>query len=791
MGDPKVASMQTTSALTARASSGTARFRSFTKLCSRERRDEILTCPIMFAMIGRAASTFLLFGAFVIACGAGCGGGATARPSTDGGGGATVRDGATVDAAMADDARDVVDLGSAYDGATADVSSADTAIDALADQSTRDENQERPVDARSDASVDGSPDASPDAFSDAAPDSLADALIGDAAPDRPAADVVSDVGPSDLGPSDVAPGDLAPGDVAPADAALVIDALHGDGAVVAPGLAPTCTASGWCWSNPLPQGEQLEVWAASATDAWGVGPLGIIRHFDGTNWTGMASGVAENLFGVWGAASDDVWAVGAKGLVMHWTGSSWTQLARLTTGTLFAVRGRSASDVWIGAQGGELFHYDGAQWTKATSGITTTIEDIAETSDGTVFLLGQLNGTVMRRRPGETAFTHIDYKAEAGSTSLDHLWASGPNDLWATGVSGVFRHNGTTWTPVDLGSGYTMTVRGTGPNDVWLFGDVGAATHYDGAKFERWDVGTAQPLDRAFARAPGDVWVTGWQGGLIRIQPSGVTRYTSGVETAALFGAWSIDADDVLALGSDGFIGRYHAATGWQKMVSNTKFALRAAWGSGPNDIWAVGDSGVILHWLGSSWTAVSSGTLSDLYAVWGAAPDDVWAVGAGGAIQRWNGTRWSTASPASNTFWKGVWGSAANDVWLIGNIGDTWRWNGTAFSKTITTNTSGVWGRSRDEVYSWGQGKVTRWNGSTWIDLALPNPNARLGISMSVNGGPTGDIWVVADGEVTRWNGSAWSPPERLIYSYLESVVVTATDVWAVGGHNQILKFR
>src|SRR6185295_6501496 len=130
------------------------------------------------------------------------------------------------------------------------------------------------------------------------------------------------------------------------------------------------------------------------------------------------------------------------------------------------------------------------------------------------------------------------------------------------------------------------------------------------------------------------------------------------------------------------------------------------------------------LHWLGSSWTPVSSGTLSQLHAIWGASAGDVWAVGEGGAIQRWNGTRWSTApeaSTAATTLWRGVWGSAADDVWLIGNAGETWRWNGSSFTKTITTNSWGVWGRSRDEVYGFGRGNVNRWNGSTWVDLALP----------------------------------------------------------------------
>jgi hypothetical protein len=65
---------------------------------------------------------------------------------------------------------------------------------------------------------------------------------------------------------------------------------------------------------------------------------------------------------------------------------------------------------------------------------------------------------------------------------------------------------------------------------------------------------------------------------------------------------------------------------------------LYGAWGSGPSDIWAVGDGGATQHWNGSAWTSVASGTTRSLRGVWGSGPDDVWAVGYGGTIGRWNG---------------------------------------------------------------------------------------------------------------------------------------------------------
>ena len=53
----------------------------------------------------------------------------------------------------------------------------------------------------------------------------------------------------------------------------------------------------------------------------------------------------------------------------------------------------------------------------------------------------------------------------------------------------------------------------------------------------------------------------------------------------------------------------------------------------GPDDIWAVGYAGDIVHWNGSAWSTTASGTTSNLSDVWGSGPDEVWAVGVGGAV--------------------------------------------------------------------------------------------------------------------------------------------------------------
>jgi hypothetical protein len=61
---------------------------------------------------------------------------------------------------------------------------------------------------------------------------------------------------------------------------------------------------------------------------------------------------------------------------------------------------------------------------------------------------------------------------------------------------------------------------------------------------------------------------------------------------------------------------------------SNT-INLNGVWGTAPDDVFAVGDVGTVLHSSGNNvWTAQTSGTTLTLYAVAGSGTGDVYAVG-------------------------------------------------------------------------------------------------------------------------------------------------------------------
>ena len=78
----------------------------------------------------------------------------------------------------------------------------------------------------------------------------------------------------------------------------------------------------------------------------------------------------------------------------------------------------------------------------------------------------------------------------------------------------------------------------------------------------------------------------------------------------------------------------------WTQMVSFSTADLYGVWGTGPEDVFAVGSGGAILHYDGEEWSVQDSGVTVRLYAVWGSSSSNVFAVGGGGSILRYDGSR-------------------------------------------------------------------------------------------------------------------------------------------------------
>lgn len=101
----------------------------------------------------------------------------------------------------------------------------------------------------------------------------------------------------------------------------------------------------------------------SGTDLW-YGTASTLRHWDGTNSSNFA--MPFSVFGVWAASPTNAFAVGDMGDIAHWDGTAWTQVTSPTATVLTHVWGLSASDVYAAGSDGitsVFLHYDGSTWS--------------------------------------------------------------------------------------------------------------------------------------------------------------------------------------------------------------------------------------------------------------------------------------------------------------------------------------------------------------------------------------------------------------------------------------------
>ena len=144
-------------------------------------------------------------------------------------------------------------------------------------------------------------------------------------------------------------------------------------------------------------------------------------------------------------------------------------------------------------------------------------------------------------------------------------------------------------------------------------------------------------------------------------------------------------------------------AVGWElHHPSPTEHNLRAVWSVDKNDVFAVGESGTILHYDGNSWTAMRSGTTESLSAIWGSSSKDVFAVGHN-TILHYNGRGWANiSSNASTGDFTGIWGSGSNDVFVVGQNGKILHYDGDHWTvmSNDTRDTLVVFGGATEVMY-------------------------------------------------------------------------------------------
>jgi hypothetical protein len=189
---------------------------------------------------------------------------------------------------------------------------------------------------------------------------------------------------------------------------------------------------------------------------------------------------------------------------------------------------------------------------------------------------------------------------------------------------------------------------------------------------------------------------------------------------------------------------------------------VNAIWGSGAQDIYAVGGTGLLLHSKGDgTWTAQMPQTSANLTGVWGSGPDDVYvAVNANVILHSTGDGKWEHQAYDSGFTFTGVWGLDAEDVYLTGPgvvQGGASDW-GSPQQVSNAAPTFAIWGSSPTDLYvttgSAALSIIYHSDGDgTWKPQTAPDATA----GDAIWGLDAQHIWVAADYDVlfSTGNGS------------------------------------
>lgn len=243
--------------------------------------------------------------------------------------------------------------------------------------------------------------------------------------------------------------------------------------------------------------------------------------------------------------------------------------------------------------------------------------------------------------------------------------------------------------------------------------------------------------------------------------------------------AWAASPTDVFAASFPNYY-RFNGTT-WTVLPGNS-FGVSAMWGSSASDVFGVGET--IRRFNGTAWTDMSAPTTQRLRAVWGSGPTNVFAVGQAGTIIRYNGTAWSTMSSPTTANLVGISGASANLIFAVGEDGSILRFDGTTWSVVVPPSgdfLTGIWMSSPTLGYATGSAGVLKFNGTTWsTDPLYANVNGPL---RAVWGSSANNVVVVGEtGFMSRFDGTSWNALPRRTGNRLSIVTGSGSTAFAIG---------
>jgi hypothetical protein len=283
----------------------------------------------------------------------------------------------------------------------------------------------------------------------------------------------------------------------------------------------------------------------------------------------------------------------------------------------------------------------------------------------------------------------------------------------------------------------------------------------------------------------------------------------------ALIAIWGTSSTDVWTVGGHRdevaplSIALHYDGTSWTDLEAPTELTLWWVCSNGGDEVWMVGDEGIVLRHLRSTgqWTEIDTpvDTGVTLFGCW--VPEDgspVYTVGghitegpAGErgpvllSVENEVATQVQAAAldiPEMESFFK-FWGSAEDDLWMISDGGSVFHFDGAEWSRVVLPDSPRLvtinGGQDDDVVIVGGvtQAVIFERDGAAWADVGPVGGAALNGVYVS----ESGEAWAAGSSNAIARRaegGWIWELPPLILWDW-HAVWLDETDTpWLVGGN-------
>jgi hypothetical protein len=471
----------------------------------------------------------------------------------------------------------------------------------------------------------------------------------------------------------------------------------------------------------------------------------------------------------------------------------------LTSNSYFAVYGLGDDNVFAVGDFSRIAHYNGSTWFLTNAGFPAGFRDVWINSTTSGYAVGDLGVYKYNGTSWSPVFN-------TGNAYYSCVWGSGANDVWCgTSMNFISHWDGSSWSNASLPSyNYFSDMWGTASNDIYAVGQsgntsLGTVWHYNGSIWT--DVTPPGITNSVFysvwGTASNNVYVVGdgttirrWNGS------SWAAMTTSGLPSNQLIAAIrGRSASDIYA-GFRDVVYHYNGSswTNTDMMTSLQTYPYIQDMWIGPTKLFVVGETGTVASYDGATWHNENGGPANTLQDVWTGGPQEAVAVGSSGLILEYDGTTVTDASlPGMTNYLSGIAGSHDN-LYVVGNGGKVLHYDGGGWSDISDTgvNTYGltdVWASGNEAFAVGAYGTIVHISGTTLATMASGTTEELYGVW----GSSRTDVFAVGtSGTILHYDGTAWSAMDAGGYDDFLTCVTgsSSTDVYALGSRGFLLHY-